>query len=423
MKLLRTFSIAIILLLMMSQAASAREQQSRTPDYDAVKDFSITSNPNGVWSYGWTSSLGSPLNLYTVTDTDSIPGMSAWLASGKFWADPPYVAHNDTDKKNCFAHTCVPPTYLDLHPGPNDEMSILRWTAPSEGKFLIQGAFMGLDWGPTTTDVHVLLNSTKSLLSGPITSDKLPLKFQSKLRLSAGDTVDFLVGFGKDGDFDSDSTGVQFKVTRLGAEDSLSEPMSPAASAPEPDLPASEYNALEDWSITSNPNGVWSYGWVAALGDPLTLYTVADICGTEGVTWWAIACYVAPAIAHNDTNERKCYGSWCLPPTYLLMNSGPNGEANILRWTAPSTGMFLIEGEFTGIDYGYPTTTDVHVLLNSTKSLLSAPITSYRLPLTFQMKVWFLSGDTLDFVVRFGYNSNFFGDCTGVRFAVKRLGP
>jgi hypothetical protein len=149
MKLLRTFSMAIILLLLMSQAASAQEPQAKTPDYDAVKDFSITSNPNGVWSYGWTQSLGSPLNLYTVTDTESVPGMSAWLVSGTYYANPPYVAHNDMDKKVCppGLHWCIPPTYLHLHPGQNGELSVVRWTASSSGKFLIQGAFQGLDRG------------------------------------------------------------------------------------------------------------------------------------------------------------------------------------------------------------------------------------------------------------------------------------
>jgi hypothetical protein len=73
-----------------------------------------------------------------------------------------------------------------------------------------------LDWsGPTTTDVHVLVNSKKSLLGGPLTSYKWPLAFNLIVRAAAGDTVDFAVGWGRDADQNYDSTGVRFAVTRL----------------------------------------------------------------------------------------------------------------------------------------------------------------------------------------------------------------
>jgi hypothetical protein len=99
--LFKTLAMAIGVLLLIPQAGSAQTQNPATPDYDAVQDFSIISNPNGVWSYGWQSSLGSPLNLYAVTDTTSVSGMSAWLESGTYFANPPYVAHNDTSNVIC----------------------------------------------------------------------------------------------------------------------------------------------------------------------------------------------------------------------------------------------------------------------------------------------------------------------------------
>jgi len=209
-------AVAILLLLAIAQLSSAQTPQITHPDYDAVRDFSIQSNPNGAWSYGWESSLGGALNLYTVTDTTSFPGMSAWLASGTYYFVPPYVAHNDTGKVLCLpGRNCIPPAYLHVHPGPNGELTVVRWTAPSSGKFLIEGAFEGLDPSGPTTDVHVLVNSTKSLLSGPITSYQWPLRFKLNLKVSAGDTVDFAVGFGKNGNFTCDSTGVRFALLHL----------------------------------------------------------------------------------------------------------------------------------------------------------------------------------------------------------------
>ncbi len=217
MRIQKMFPIAIALLLLIPPVALAQMGKTSTPTYDAVKDFSIQSNPNGVWSYGWESTLGSTLNLYTVTDTTSVPGMSAWLRSGTFPLSPQYLAHNDTDKQICRTTWCDPTTYLLSHPGPKGELSILRWTAPSSGTFLMQVNSQGLDCCTTSTYFHVLLNSTRSFLKAPINSYQWPLSFHPRAwTLSAGDTVDFIVDWGKDGDFHSDSTGVEVKVWNLG---------------------------------------------------------------------------------------------------------------------------------------------------------------------------------------------------------------
>jgi hypothetical protein len=214
--LLRTLAMAIGVLLLIPQAGSAQTQNPATPDYDAVRDFSIISNPNGVWSYGWQQSfLGSPLNLYTVTDTTSVSGMSAWLESGTYFANPPFVAHNDTSNVFCASTFCVPPSYLHLHPGPNNEVTVVRWTAPSSGRFSVHGAVAGLDIFPGGTGFYEVLNSNRILFRATIDSYRSPLLFHHALTVSAGDTVDFAVDVGQDGRYEFDSTGIQFKVTNV----------------------------------------------------------------------------------------------------------------------------------------------------------------------------------------------------------------
>jgi hypothetical protein len=214
--LLISLAMAIGVLLLIPQAGSAQTQILATPDYDAVKDFSIISNPNGVWSYGWQSSLGSPLNPYAVTDTTTVSGMSAWLESGTYSGNPPFVAHNDTNMVICFGTFCVPRSYLHLHPGLNNEVAVVRWTAPSSGSFRLQGAVAGLDFQfPTTTTFYVVFNSNRFLFSATIYSYKSPLSFHHVLTVSAGDTLDFAVDFGQDGSYLGDSTGIQFKLTQV----------------------------------------------------------------------------------------------------------------------------------------------------------------------------------------------------------------
>ncbi len=78
--------------------------------------------------------------------------------------------------------------------------------------------FVGVDYaGPTSTYAHVVLNSKRSLLKAPITSYQWPLSFEPRaLWLSAGDTLDFIVDWGKNGNYNADSTGAEVKISKLG---------------------------------------------------------------------------------------------------------------------------------------------------------------------------------------------------------------
>ena len=200
----RAAGASLVLLLLAGQPAKSQTTWS------AVPDFTITANPSGAWSYGWEDFLGAPLSIYTVTDATSVPGMDAWLEDGTYPFNPPYVARNVTTKTICYEMYCVPVTYLQFHPSSNDQYSVVRWTAPAQGVYMLEGAFIGLDYGgPTTTDVHVLVNSTVSLFQGEIGSFNQPLSFKEAVALRAGDRVDFAVGFGSDGNYDNDSTGIR----------------------------------------------------------------------------------------------------------------------------------------------------------------------------------------------------------------------
>ena len=206
--------VAVFLFLLSVPSGSAQT-------YDAARDFSTQSNPNGVWSYGWLLSPTGPLTLYTSGSTcNQFPGISEWAQGPCDSSEPPLVRHDDTDQALCYESWCIGPTYLVLSPGEPDtnlEYSVVRFTAPASGRFLLQGTFAGADAvGPTSVDVHVLLDGKISLLSGPITSYKLPMQFAAVKHLNAGDTIDFMVGAGNNSDWHCDSTAIQFQVSTTG---------------------------------------------------------------------------------------------------------------------------------------------------------------------------------------------------------------
>jgi hypothetical protein len=188
-------------------------QVSATPSYDAATQFSSTQNPNGVWSYGCTQSLGATLHLYT--RQTPIDGLYDWGTAPSCPQPNPRLGYNPTNASITPETATAPAHTIYFHPGPQDQNSVLRWTAPASGNYHVKAVFWGDDFvGPTTTDVHVLLNGL-AIYSGEVSgfgpsSDQ---SFTSTISVAAGDTVDLAVGYGTDGSYGFDTTGVSAVIT------------------------------------------------------------------------------------------------------------------------------------------------------------------------------------------------------------------
>ena len=185
--------------------------------FDAAADFSLVNNPNGVWQYGWSSSLGSAFNLLTKTDQVCSGTIDRWLISvqGNPYLNNPAVGHNNTGSTlNCGSgqHSA---DKLVLAPGPSGQYSIVRWIAPQAGTYSIDAVFAGLDFvGPTTTDVHVLYNGT-SLFSNLINGfgNASAKSLATTLSVAANDIIDFAVGFGSNRNYGFDSTSLDATIS------------------------------------------------------------------------------------------------------------------------------------------------------------------------------------------------------------------
>jgi hypothetical protein len=180
--------------------------------YDAAADFSATSNPNGAWSCGWSPFLGG----FFLLDFDhQLPeGLDQWRGDRSSDGNPS-VYHNGTMADITLGGTTFfQENELGLHPGPNGEYAVLRWSAPADGVIALDASFYGANFAyPTSTDAHVLYNgqalfdvfiegygfySTRSL--------------NTYLFVSSGDTIDFAVGYGRDRDYTGDMTGLRATI-------------------------------------------------------------------------------------------------------------------------------------------------------------------------------------------------------------------
>ncbi len=182
--------------------------------FNAAADFSATNNPNGVWSYGQSATLGAPVQLYTQNGPDNVDPppadlLDTWNAGAGGMFAVPAVYHNGTNGVVAFSNITYLPGELGFHPGPMGEFSVVRFTAPTSGSYSLVSSYRPIDLA-TTTDVHVLLNGV-SLFSGNV-NPNAPTSFNDVLSLTAGDTLDFAVGNGN-GSYFNDSTGISVVLT------------------------------------------------------------------------------------------------------------------------------------------------------------------------------------------------------------------
>jgi hypothetical protein len=180
--------------------------------FDPAADFSAVSNPSGAWSFGYSLDLGSQLILFT--STDLLGELNRWLHD--IASNTPNVYHNPATNSINSSTLQLPPGGFGLHPGPGGEFSIARLTPPVSGLYRVTGSFSGEDTTGTTTDVHILSNNVP-VFNGEVTgfgSGTGP-SFDLVVTLDSGDHLDFAVGYGRNREYWSDSTGLTAHISLL----------------------------------------------------------------------------------------------------------------------------------------------------------------------------------------------------------------
>lgn len=190
------------------RALMAKIAQHQQQSGDVATDFSRTNNPNGVWSYGWTPNLRSPFIM--CNDPRVREGLDSWCGNRAPDGNPG-VYFNATGSPIVLCTTTrLEPGQFALHPGPAGEYALVRWTAPETGNISIASVFTGLNFvGPTTTDVHILLND-RSIFDNFVEGfgDDSAVRFNTNFAVIQGDTIDFAVGFGRNRTYYHDTTGL-----------------------------------------------------------------------------------------------------------------------------------------------------------------------------------------------------------------------
>ncbi len=195
MKHLAAFVSGAALIFPLLTSVTPASGEIYNPAADFERGWTTNSNPNGVWTYGYSSSFSSPITPYDQTAQGPLNGPYAqyWLSSTTDIGESPSAEFNNG------------PAYADgninflaneflLVAGIGGQYSDLVFTVPSSGDYSIAGSFFDLQVDidalvGIVTDGNVIFNSS-------VTPGNPNEPFDINLELAAGNTVVFSVGPG-----------------------------------------------------------------------------------------------------------------------------------------------------------------------------------------------------------------------------------
>jgi len=158
--------------------------------YDAGADFSQTTNPNGVWSFGqYVGGTVDPatFSAYTVSTANFGPSASLFLWHG---------AGLDPNVGMTTSLTAVNDYGIDWQPGkivigPAGGPSVVRFTAPATGTYNLAANFAQVQGAPGEGATAFIFNNGTLLFTRQSVLAPGGSYFNPNIILSAGDQLDF----------------------------------------------------------------------------------------------------------------------------------------------------------------------------------------------------------------------------------------
>lgn len=170
-----------------------------------------------------------------------------------------------------------------------------------------------------------------------------------------------------------------------------------------PTLPftySEDFDAGRDFSAVQNPVGAWTYGVAPALGQAIGIDAATGIDGCLD-TWSGDNLH--PVVGRNRTATTCNQYSWSWPPGMIGLHPDNTPEYGVIRFTAPETGRYLVDGRFLCIDSVVSCTVHVAIQHNQVTLFERAINTSFA-PEAFSFEIDLTLGDWLDFTQGNGGN-------------------
>jgi len=199
--------------------------------FDLSADFSMKNNPSSVWQYGYSETNSLAPDQFRLDQQSTMVGpIGFWHPTQGDQPGPgyyPYIAYNSTQQPQVGSKGwAISPGEIAMEASNSGQYSLVRFVAPTAGNYSISARFVGIHFGLSTTDVHVLKNGT-SLFDADIDGyggdpafheiqgSSPTAEYSDKITLKANDTITFAVGYGKNKTNFGDTTGLFARITLL----------------------------------------------------------------------------------------------------------------------------------------------------------------------------------------------------------------
>ncbi|CAB4435022.1 unnamed protein product [Rhizophagus irregularis] len=183
-------------------------------------DFSLIHNPSSVWSYGSKPTgyhVTGTLSLFTHLDPEpnDYGEIVAWFGRDTIWYTHwlgVYYNTKPTDfilKEPNTSTVAFTANGVAMHPGDDGRFSVVRFTAPKDGNYVLDTTFTHIHSCARHSGVYIIYNNLMTLweidLAGP--KDSRSFKTTDKgIAVRANEPIDFIVGVGLDNVFYCDMT-------------------------------------------------------------------------------------------------------------------------------------------------------------------------------------------------------------------------
>ena len=415
------------LLLSLLLGGSAVVASAQTAGFDVGRDFSIASNPSGVWSFGWAGTLTGAVHPLTVQHNSSADGgvnIPSWQLTH---CEAPVVYCNTSGHGVSVASGQVLLAANEVwlasgQDGRSENFAVIQFTVPTNGSYTVATAVRPFYPGPPQgdADFHVVQNDT--VLFTQSLSPAQSTAYTNTLELSAGDTIKFLLGRGADG---TEYGSVYRLAALINSGAGSTNPPPP----PPPIASQHDYDVGRDFSSVNNPNGVWTLGWAPTVGGPVTPLGVRHTSPTESgvlVPSWQLTAGQAPVVYGNTSSVPAVFGGGAvhLPSGAVWFAPGQDGRPEnfaIIQFTAPVSSNYLVHASVQPIYPAWPQgDTDFHVVRNSEE--LFGIYLSPAQTASFSNVVALAEGETVQFVVGRGADGSEYGSVLRIAALITPIG-
>ncbi|CAB4380708.1 unnamed protein product [Rhizophagus irregularis] len=188
------------------------------PTWSLSSDFSLIHNPSSVWSFGSKPAGHHVTGMFSLfTHLDPEPNdyseIIAWFGSDTIWYTHWLGVYYNTKPMNIILKE--PNTNImtftangvAMHPGDDGRFSVVRFTAPKDGNYVLDTTFTHIHNCALHSGVYIVYNNLTLWeigLAGP--GDSKSFKTTDSITVRANEPIDFIVGVGLDNIFNCDMT-------------------------------------------------------------------------------------------------------------------------------------------------------------------------------------------------------------------------